>query len=76
MIENSVVVRPAKSLSGSMRLPGDKSISHRYAMLGVLDEEGFPVREMGILQVPETASATQAPTMAGARCPECAHTSD
>jgi 3-phosphoshikimate 1-carboxyvinyltransferase len=30
----SVVIRPAKTLSGSVRLPGDKSISHRYAMLG------------------------------------------
>src|SRR5438093_10125000 len=38
MIENSVVVRPAKSLSGSMRLPGDKSISHRYAMLAAIAE--------------------------------------
>src|SRR5216110_175269 len=38
MIENSVVVRPAKSLSGSMRLPGDKSISHRYAMLAGIAE--------------------------------------
>jgi len=45
-------------------------IIHRYAMLGVLDEDGFPVREMGILQTPEGAS-TQAPPMAGARCPEC-----
>jgi 3-phosphoshikimate 1-carboxyvinyltransferase len=30
----SVVIRPAKTLAGSVRLPGDKSISHRYAMLG------------------------------------------
>jgi 3-phosphoshikimate 1-carboxyvinyltransferase len=29
----SVVIRPAKNLAGSVRLPGDKSISHRYAML-------------------------------------------
>src|SRR5579864_8272243 len=36
--ENSVVVRPAKSLNGSVRLPGDKSISHRYAMLGAIAE--------------------------------------
>ncbi len=28
------VIRPAKGLSGAVRLPGDKSISHRYAMLG------------------------------------------
>jgi 3-phosphoshikimate 1-carboxyvinyltransferase len=30
----SVVIPPAKTLAGSVRLPGDKSISHRYAMLG------------------------------------------
>jgi 3-phosphoshikimate 1-carboxyvinyltransferase len=28
-----VIVRPAKNILGSLRLPGDKSISHRYAML-------------------------------------------
>jgi 3-phosphoshikimate 1-carboxyvinyltransferase len=27
------LIRPARNLSGSLRLPGDKSISHRYAML-------------------------------------------
>lgn len=30
----SIVIQPAKGLRGSVRLPGDKSISHRYAMLG------------------------------------------
>lgn len=34
----SVVIRPAKGLRGSVRLPGDKSISHRYAMLGGIAE--------------------------------------
>ena len=34
----SVVVRPARNLSGSLQLPGDKSISHRYAMLGGIAE--------------------------------------
>jgi 3-phosphoshikimate 1-carboxyvinyltransferase len=29
-----VIIRPAKNILGSLRLPGDKSISHRYAMLG------------------------------------------
>jgi 3-phosphoshikimate 1-carboxyvinyltransferase len=29
-----VIIRPAKNILGSIRLPGDKSISHRYAMLG------------------------------------------
>jgi 3-phosphoshikimate 1-carboxyvinyltransferase len=34
----SIVIRPARNVSGSLRLPGDKSISHRYAMLaGVAD---------------------------------------
>src|SRR6266567_2751030 len=33
-----VVIVPAKSLSGAVRLPGDKSISHRYAMLGAIAE--------------------------------------
>lgn len=27
------VIRPARSITGSLRLPGDKSISHRYALL-------------------------------------------
>jgi 3-phosphoshikimate 1-carboxyvinyltransferase len=36
--EQAVVIRPAKSFSGSVRLPGDKSISHRYAMLGAIAE--------------------------------------
>ena len=30
---------------------------HRYAMLGVLDEQGFPLREMGILQTPARQAA-------------------
>ncbi len=29
-------IPPASRLSGSIRLPGDKSISHRYAMLGAI----------------------------------------
>ena len=28
------IIRPARNVFGSLRLPGDKSISHRYAMLG------------------------------------------
>ena len=35
---NDVVVRPALNIVGSIRLPGDKSISHRYAMLGAIAE--------------------------------------
>ena len=32
----SVIVRPARNILGSLRVPGDKSISHRYAMLAAL----------------------------------------
>ncbi len=32
------VIRPARTLQGSLVLPGDKSISHRYAMLAGLAE--------------------------------------
>jgi len=28
------IIRPARNIMGSLRLPGDKSISHRYALLG------------------------------------------
>ncbi len=37
MPENEpVVIRPARNVLGSIRVPGDKSISHRYAMLAAL----------------------------------------
>ncbi len=35
---SSVVIKPATHLEGTVRLPGDKSISHRYAMLGAIAE--------------------------------------
>ncbi len=31
-----MIVRPARNVSGSLSLPGDKSISHRYAMLAAI----------------------------------------
>jgi 3-phosphoshikimate 1-carboxyvinyltransferase len=31
-------IKPAKTVAGSIQLPGDKSISHRYAMLGAIAE--------------------------------------
>jgi 3-phosphoshikimate 1-carboxyvinyltransferase len=30
---STVTIKPARTVQGSLRLPGDKSISHRYAML-------------------------------------------
>jgi 3-phosphoshikimate 1-carboxyvinyltransferase len=32
------IVRPARTISGSLEVPGDKSISHRYAMIAALAE--------------------------------------
>ena len=32
------LIRPAKNIAGSIRLPGDKSISHRYGMLAAFAE--------------------------------------
>jgi len=46
-------------------------ILHRYAMLGILDENGQPLRQMGIL---ETPAPGQQRVMPGARCPECGNT--
>jgi len=44
-------------------------IIHRYAMLGVLDEAGYPTREMGILEAPRDDNEPK--LMQGALCGEC-----
>jgi ribonucleoside-diphosphate reductase alpha chain len=50
-------------------------ILHRYAMLGILGEDGLPVRQMGIMEQPgPDGKGGQARIMAGAKCPECANT--
>lgn len=46
-------------------------IIHRYAMLGVLDEQGYPLREMGVLESPGEHEADEPAAMAGRPCPEC-----
>jgi 3-phosphoshikimate 1-carboxyvinyltransferase len=38
LIGHQVVVTPAARVSGTIRVPGDKSISHRYALLAALAE--------------------------------------
>jgi len=50
-------------------------IIHRYAMLGVLDERGYPVDEMGVLEIPEGAREREELRMLpGRRCKECGNT--
>ena len=46
-------------------------IIHRYAMLGVLDEEGFPLREMGVLEAPTGRRSERSADAGRQRCPEC-----
>ncbi|MFZ2652911.1 MAG: adenosylcobalamin-dependent ribonucleoside-diphosphate reductase [Burkholderiaceae bacterium] len=52
-------------------------VIHRYAMLGVLSEEGFPLREMGVLESPQPQAQSGGPSsgasrlLAGKPCPEC-----
>jgi ribonucleoside-diphosphate reductase alpha chain len=43
-------------------------IIHRYAMLGILDEDGIPLQAMGVLEVPAPGTA---PRMKGTKCSEC-----
>ena len=33
---SSAIVRPASNVQGVVRIPGDKSVSHRYAMLAAI----------------------------------------
>jgi 3-phosphoshikimate 1-carboxyvinyltransferase len=35
-VADTVTVTPARSISGALRVPGDKSISHRYALLAAI----------------------------------------
>ncbi|HEV2008106.1 MAG TPA: ribonucleoside-diphosphate reductase, adenosylcobalamin-dependent, partial [Burkholderiales bacterium] len=50
-------------------------IIHRYAMLGILDERGFPVSDMGVLDAPDDdmrdADASHYQRARGKACPEC-----
>ena len=48
-------------------------IIHRYAMLGLLTEDGQPIQQMGILQEPAPVGQAPAPmqAMKGKRCKEC-----
>jgi ribonucleoside-diphosphate reductase alpha chain len=46
---------------------------HRYAMLGILTEEGYPLAHVGILSVPEKEqkATPELKLLAGRKCPEC-----
>jgi len=44
LITSTKTIKPAKRLSGSVRMPGDKSISHRYALLAAIAEGPSEIR--------------------------------
>jgi len=48
-----------------------KLLASKYATVGILGEDGLPLRQMGIMQ---ERTPGQARIMAGAKCPECANT--
>ena len=49
-----------------------KLIIHRYAMLGILDEHGYPVQQMGVLEIPEgQIKPTGIKSIVGKVCKEC-----
>jgi ribonucleoside-diphosphate reductase alpha chain len=49
-----------------------KLIIHRFAMLGILDAHGYPVQQMGVLEIPEKQSrATGYRSISDKVCKEC-----
>src|SRR6202011_1997808 len=60
----SVRFEPARGLSGELRAPPDKSISHRAALLGAMASE--PVRIVGYLHAADTAATLAAVQALGA----------
>jgi len=49
-----------------------KLIIHRYSMLGILDEHGYPVQQMGVLEIPEgQVRPTGFKPIVGKLCKEC-----
>jgi 3-phosphoshikimate 1-carboxyvinyltransferase len=55
---------PARALTGTLRAPGDKSISHRAALLGAMSTE--PVHISGYLHAADTTSTLNAVRALGA----------
>lgn len=52
-------------------------LAHRYAMLGILDDEAFPINEVGLMDedyknvVRLRNDGLETPTVTGSLCPEC-----
>jgi ribonucleoside-diphosphate reductase alpha chain len=49
-----------------------KLIIHRFSMLGILDEHGYPVQQMGVMEVPEKKrKGSGVKKISGKVCKEC-----
>ena len=49
-----------------------KLIIHRFSMLGILDENGYPIQQMGVLEIPEgQIKPTTIKPIVGKVCKEC-----
>jgi ribonucleoside-diphosphate reductase alpha chain len=46
-------------------------VIHRYAMLGILTEQGYPINVMGVVTDEPVQLATISPTLSGKLCAEC-----
>ena len=47
-------------------------VIHRFAMLGILDDDGYPVEPLGVVEIPDGESTVGTMTVTpGAHCPEC-----
>ena len=52
------IIHPAENLSGQLELPGDKSISHRYAMIAALADGTSELRNFAKALRKDWAAAT------------------
>src|SRR5262245_55781799 len=64
-IPQSVIVHPSDSLGGTIEVPGDKSISHRVAMLAALARGTSTIRNF--LQSEDCVNTLRAMEALGAR---------
>lgn len=64
-IPQSVIVNPSSTLSGTMEVPGDKSISHRVAMLAAMAKGTSTIRNF--LQSEDCVNTLHAMAALGAR---------
>ena len=58
------IIKPARNLTGTLRLPGDKSISHRYAMLGRVGRGNQPASRISRPAPTAPAASAASPRLA------------